>query len=768
MSELINKLHARFKLSKVSISFTLYYYTNDYNWNVYRNVCHHHTLQIELNEIINVHKLPAEAILLTTNLVTKIMETNKTHCVKCNSKLTRNFKYVKNKKGAIGLLYDNKQGPIITVHYVHKCSNENCNSIYYHNHYFVDGALTLESVITSQQMNSKMTFFDDNVVDEAINLGAAALSPSRYTENWNERFSDEIDNIKAYLISTDQVIGNRGTDASLCVNRLRDAIMFRGLHRTLELELKQDNITIEKELIDKYRQNKMHRLLSSELKGDRELNDKWLSCIDYFRIIFDKYESILSTAGMDWIKYVPVNKKDNKILLKHFILVGDVAVGINVADCAYPKQLYQNDNQHLKNQMSKEVFERMSCHESPQRGNGSSYTFATCSGHTIKLHQLGIPTKKINKFCLYDRVQKQIQSYLKNHTEEKDNQTFKEKKLQDKLNAFEKDDIKMFKDVMNKALSIEPRSRRSNYQQTLANINESLQYENDEVVLSSIENYAEANNMDPAILNNPELFKIIESEIDDPKTWDKLNGCRKGRHVFKKEDNVDLAILERSGGIQSWWNQAGYCLSLEEVKYRETPTQVIISMCKILLLCKLTIEWTERMCGVSYDMFCVMFPRMITLIKMLWLPIEYISLLIYLMPYGHIDRFHVWGHVAALCQAIGGLFNPYCNKFKGILYGHGQKNNDQVAEQNWVSTNKLTFVKNMSKREFKMFLVLYKVRINKTNTRRLLKKGYYFVHISKIKKIRNLSQIKTVQDLPTTDQLLNSECYQKLLKPEFL
>ncbi len=261
-------------------------------------------------------------------------------------------------------------------------------------------------------------------------------------------------------------------------------------------------------------------------------------------------------------------------------------------------------------------------------------------------------------------------------------------------------------------------------------------------------------------------MKIIESEINDKNTWDKLDGCRKGRHVFKKKDDLKLAILTRSGGIQGWWTQSGYNMTLEGVEYRETPTQVIMSMCNILLLSALTIEWAERMCGVSYDMWCVLFKRMITLITMKLLPIEYISLLIYLIPYGHVDRWHVFGHVAALCKVLGGLFHPFCDKFKGVLYGHGQKNNDQVAEQNWVKTNKLKFVKNMNKREFEIFMLLYKICINKMNTKTLIKKGYEFIPISKVKKIRNLSINKS--NLPTIDQLLNEPCYQNLSKPELL
>eukprot|EP01084_Bolivina_argentea_P167751 291067_1 len=765
MALLIPEIQKKFQLTSITIKFNLSMITpSNYHWNIYKNVCSHRSLQIELNNIMNLHKIPCNTVFLSSNLVTRIMETNRTKCVKCNSKLKRNFKHKKNTKGTIGLYYDNKIGIIITINYVHKCTKENCNCVYYHNHYFINGSFHLENVENCSQMNSKATFINDNVIDEAINFAVKATSFASYTEEWNERFSDEINEIKSYLISTKQTLGYRGTDPSLCVNRLADAILFRGLHTTLELELNQNNIFVEKEVIDKYRQQKMQKLLGSEIEEDRQLNCNWLNSRDYFKIIFDKYEHMLPRAGMQWLKWVPV--KDGKIMMKHFILQGDVAVGINIASCSYPPEFYQKEIEHLKSQMDEKVFLRMRCHDSPQRGNGSSYTFATCERHTIKLNQNGIATKKINKFCQYERYQREIKSYLNNHQEEKDNQSHREQKLQEKINSFLEEDVTLFKEVRNKILNITSRPRRSNYQQTMANLNESVQYELDEEILTTLEEACKENNIDTNILNHPELLKILEDEVNDPEAWDNLEGCRKGHHVFKKNHDINHAVLERSGGIQAWWTQSGYCFSLEEVEYRETATQVIMSLTSILLLCNLTTEWTERMCGIGYDMMCKLFARMITLIMALLLPVTHISLLIHILPYLHIDRWHVLGHVAVLCQVIGGLFHPFCEKFKGILYGHGQKNNDQVAEQNWVGTNKLTFIKNMNKREFKTFLVLYKVKINKRTTRRLLKQKYTFIPISKVKKIRNLTEIKTI--LPTTEELLTLSCYQNLSKPEIL
>ncbi len=503
MDTLIPEIQKKFQLTKMTIKFNLSAITpSNYRWNIYKNVCEHQSLQIELNNIMNLYKIPFATVFLGSNLVTRVMETNRTKCVGCDSKLKRNMKHKKYKKGTIGIYYDNKLGPIITINYVHKCTNKNCQCMYYHNHYFINGSFHLENVENCSQMNSKATFLNDNLIDEAINFAVKATSFSSYNEEWNERFADEINDIQSYLIATNQTLGYRSTDPSLCVNRLEDAILFRGLHTTLELELNETDVFIEKELIEKYRRQKMQKLLASELKEDRELNDKWLNCRDYFRIIFDKYEHKLPRAGMQWLKWVPM--KNDKIVMKHFMLMGDAAVGINVAHCGYPPDLYQKENEHLKTQMDEKLFSRMRCNKSPQRGNGSSFTFSTCQGHTIKLKQHGIPTKKINKFCQYDRYRREIQSYLNNHQEEKDNQWRREQQLEDKINSFDEIDVILFKEIRNKVLNTNQRRRRSNYQQTIANINESVQYDLDETALSTLEAVYKENNIDSTILNNPE------------------------------------------------------------------------------------------------------------------------------------------------------------------------------------------------------------------------------------------------------------------------
>ena len=101
------------------------------------NVCTNRELQISLNNILNLRKITLSSADFSSNLVEQILETKRTKCICCDSALTRKFKYKKSKKGSIGCKYDNKVGPILTVHYMHECSSDECAAVYYHNKYIM-------------------------------------------------------------------------------------------------------------------------------------------------------------------------------------------------------------------------------------------------------------------------------------------------------------------------------------------------------------------------------------------------------------------------------------------------------------------------------------------------------------------------------------------------------------------------------------------------------------------------------------------------------
>ena len=197
-----------------------------------------------------------------------------------------------------------------------------------------------------------------------------------------------------------------------------------------------------------------------------------------------------------------------------------------------------------------------------------------------------------------------------------------------------------------------------------------------------------------------------------------------------------------------------FILSLTENKHRETPTEVIISLVTLLLSSQAMISFTERICGIGYDMMCTLYGRARTLITNSLLNSEQTSLIIKLLQYLFVDKWHIKPHKSALCQNDKqGLFHPYLKKFKNILFGNATAN-DQVVEQNWKTINKLKFAKNMRARKFKFFLYDFRKRHNNKNWRRLLKQGFEFIPITDVSKIRNLKNIETV--LPSTEKLTST------------
>ena len=224
-------------------------------------------------------------------------------------------------------------------------------------------------------------------------------------------------------------------------------------------------------------------------------------------------------------------------------------------------------------------------------------------------------------------------------------------------------------------------------------------------------------------------------------------------------------MYERTGGLQCWMTHDNFILSLTENKYRETPTEVIMGLICLLLSNKTFKAYTERICGIGYDMMCTLYGRIRTLINQNILTAEQKSLMIKLLKYLFVDKWHVLTHTNDLCQnEKGGLLHPFLPKFKNILFGT-EKTNDQIVEQTWKIINKLTFAKNMRARKFKFLLYDFKKEHNKKNWKRLLKQGYTFIPIEEIQKIRDLSTLDLT--LPSTEELIQNQLHQTLLLPHF-
>ena len=492
MQKLLPLCEQKIRLFDSKIKFKLKSIKKDIHWNIYLNICYSQQLQQELNNLLHLNDIIGDSVDFKTNLVQQVIETHRKFCIQCSSPLTRRFQHNKLRKGTIGIKYT-KKGPILTVNYVHQCSNDHCDAVYYHNRYIINNGIHFESNNLCHQMNSKATHFDDDIINECFSFNLEGLGTAIYVEKWNQRFKKQIEAIKLHLTLTEQKIGYRkSVDASLHENRLLEAVSFRRLHCRIEEDLKR-TISIEDSLILNYQQTKKTKTTFNANQSTKKyLDDSWIDCNDLFNLVFDKYAKELDNVEMDWMKFVPV--KNGHILHKHFLMGGDGNVKITVARCAYPLMYYQKEHEHLKSNSNQHYFNQLQCNDSPQKGNKSSKSFSTCSKHTNKLIQLGCPPKKINELCKYEKL-KQVLSSTKKSKSTMD-------KAKQKLETMKNDDVKLFNDISDEVLQKRP--KRKNHSKTRANLRESQQWIDDEKILHDFESICNENNVNPAVMANPD------------------------------------------------------------------------------------------------------------------------------------------------------------------------------------------------------------------------------------------------------------------------
>ncbi len=715
--------------------------------NIYYNICNNTDLQTQLQNLLNLHQITFKSIDLTSNLVPHITETNRTTCTECNTKLRRNIQYKKDSKGSIGIIYTNKHGPKLTVHYIQHCNNKDCKTKYYHGRYETEEGIYIESIENTYQMNTKCTFLDDSIVREctSFNYDDGIGIPS-FCGKYQARFSEEFDDIELTLTLLDQKLGNRQSfSADLCRQRVLDGVCTRRLQKRIEEDL-GEQIFISWEEIQQYKTKQEKIILHASDSSEKVIKKQWIECTDLFNLMYDKYFERLQKTPDKWLKYVPV--KEGKILLKHFLLMGDGGQKLTHPICGYPMSLYQHELPTPTTAIEQECVRFLRCCEPPQKGNGPSKTIVTCIHHTKHLRSLGLRLTLINKYCKYINLKDRLLSIAETDKNEKVIQKFK------KQIAKFSEDIQTFNKITAQILQPTRKSAR-NLNKTYANMNASQQYEQDAQTLSDIETLYKMNNVNPLLLSNPQIAHFIDKERNNVNVWNDINGCRKGYHVIDHEESDPL--FTRSGGLQNWMAHDGFILYLGENVHRETPTEVLIGLGTLLTSDSDHIEYSKRIMGVGYDMMCCLYGRLRTLIDLALLAPIIISLFISLLPYLFIDLFHIVTHKNPLCL-ITGLFHPKGDKFKGQRIETG--GNDSIVEQNWKVTNKMKYAKNQGKRKFRFMLYDFKKRHNDKNWVQLEKKGYTFIPIDQTTTIRDFTKINTV--LPTTDDLLHKKQYQSL------
>ena len=737
-------------LSNTHCNFTvkLNHYKDDVLWNVYLNICRQPILRQQINHFLNMKDSLRSALDLSSNLVDRIMETTRKKCIECGTVLKRRFRYVQDCKGTIGICYDNKKGPLITIHYTHICQNKDCKSIYWYDRYRTPKGIYFENISDHDQMTSTSTFFTDGTVEECVsfNLDDGKGAPSM-TEKYNKRFEDEIDEIKANLITKNQTLGHRqNQDVSLCDKRMLEGVQLRRILMAIQQDLEMTPF-ISQARIQQYLHANRKLLKSQEIDFEEVYvkEKQWLDSRSLFDMLYDEYEKDINNIQPVWLKYAPV--KNNELMLKHFFLQGDGGKKIVRFRCAYPSNMYHQEKKHLQSEMCESTFRSLRCIETPQRGNVTS--LVTCPSHSIILHENGCKLKEINRFCQYQALKERI---------ERTTDANKIIKLQESLKEFTLREKKHFGQVKNKIMKTPIRKSQRHTSKTMAKINESLQYEKDNETLVNLENICDEANVNPLLLNNPKLADFVETERQNLDAWDALDGCR-GKDQM--EETQKESLFCKTGGIQSWMTHSGFILYIHEHVHLETPTAVILSLLHALLATQLHQEYARRLLAIGYDMMCTLYGRMKTLLNADYLTQKSKNLLISLLPHMHVDKFHVASHKNELCIKKGNLFNPYAEKFAAFFKQKGFSN-DQIVEQNWKIINKLKWAKNLGRRRFCFMLYDIRKRHNSKNWIRLQKAGYEFVEISKISKIRELN--KRQPEIPTTVQLQTEARFQKLQK----
>eukprot|EP01083_Nonionella_stella_P065156 170479_1 len=755
MRKLIRKMN-KFQFIQLNVTTNLTRFDGkDFERNIYLNVCQNEPLRQELIHLLDTTSILVREFDTTSNLVCDILETQRTRCIECFGKLQRSFGWNAKHKGTIAIKYDDKNGPSIAISYKHNCTQ--CSCEYFHDRYQTNDGIVYEDIKqTNNVQTSSATCFTASMIDHVTNFMIQNVGIATFCEQYNEQFETEMEAIARYLEETQQTLGCRhGNQPELCKNRLNEGVLIGNMVTAIQCDLKK-NAILDKELCHDYISKKESKLITSLSKGERTLDDNWFSSSDRFEVLYIKYGHELKTYKEEWLRWVPV--KDGRVDQRHFAFQGDVGEKVTIARCGYPKKYYQRDIREQQGNVPDRIHSKLMCMEPPQGGNGNCTTICTCIQHTKRLKSTGCPLSKINDLCKYDLYQSKLSALRQRKGKPNQNSI---KKWETKLNGMKQKDIELFNDIDRKIMSDRP--RRSNHRNTMNKIRHSVRSINMDLILQQ-------NNVDKTLLEHPEVFDMISAERENPDSWDQLNGCRKGDHVFDAEKSryqKDDPLFKRTGGIRSWITHNEYILSLHSINGKETPTETVVDLGTML---SERVQYAERCGPIGFDMMCCCFRSMKVMINKGLLAIFLVSLLIQLLPYLHIDSFHVSTHKLWICT-LTGFLHPYLDKFKNILWAFDKKRkkkNDSVAEQLWAKTNKLRFATKMKQSSFGLLLYMFRIRHNKRNTKKLLKQGFTFVPISHVTKIRDLSKTFHADDMPSERDLADDQKYQKLCIPKLI
>ena len=738
-----------------------------------------------------------------------------TQCIKCDNSLKINANFgtgqqSQTRKGRIAIAYSDHAPPTICTSYIKKC--ENCDISYSY------GIIRNKKSGHIMRLNlrerdyfevSPETYIHKNLFTY---MTASVIGGSQSIENFvhaqNQRWEIEKEII---LLQTDQ-LGRRDT-LNLDYNRVIHSFYMYHLQRYLkeyigkDISLSKDDLNaIQKRKKSKPRHKKQSgtsnnasnknvsstntsnnialapNVTSTENDDETKLIKSMTLCgSEEFKFLWHKYKNEITNGPIPYIENVPI--KDNDYHHGHLIVYGDGNQKIKRWRCSTPQSIIQylislnynsnsNNNYTTKTQTyDKKIYKiqhnNFCCPHSPISGAKDTDGFMTCNDHTNILIQhphFKIEKENINEFIQWYHIKDKIDKIKKiNNSDQNDEKNVRkatllsrwtsllnkiDKKYQNKWDAIRK---KVYKALQPLPINNNSRNNRS---KTNANINESVEWEKDNIFLRNMENTIEESNIHPGILSTiasqsrdtfNDNIEISQNLVDVAE-----KGCR-------KETAMRSATGCQINGVNAFFTCSGFCISLKEELWRETPTQIVLETPKLFTSHKDSIKYYERITGFGYDMACNILKTLIALSeenaltdeqKKFWKPI---------MNRLFIDPFHISSHKLSICKEDSkeGILHPKLKKFKNILTGlpKKQKINHQIVEQFWKELNKQLYMKALSEEKFAFFLILKRENHNEQQMQKLKKKGYTFTNINDITVLRSFNASEVPTKLLTMDQL---------------
>ena len=440
---------------------------------------------------------------LSTNLVHCVLESSRTICVdnECKFPLRRSFKPRKGRKGSICVIYDNKRGPLIGIHYLKHCTNDKCRSIYSHGYYVDSNNDTHhESVSTLNYYHlHAATFYGFGVLEEFRHWRFRhGQSPEAFCVAYISRFAPEFSKLKNIL--GDETIGKRHHSSELFLqpNRLIDAFHF------FEMQLYCNDANIPfivtnscKETAKTRKQNKVlvpprvHTNTSIVEHADNDQNisneqyeskqqtesvtkTRQVTDNDIIKVLFQTYEPTFLTVEPLCIVEVPC--KDGQVMHGSFGVYGDGNVKLSTQRCLFPSILFNANTTNASNLDSFNC-NLFVCSNSPQKGNKNAIGFLSCEDHTTALVNLGLDPYKINDYLLYCNLMIQL-SKLNKKMDDSNADTKKREAIQTQLNKYCDNDKKLF-DTFTSKYKYEPKRKSQRItNETVEKLYESVKKDN--------------------------------------------------------------------------------------------------------------------------------------------------------------------------------------------------------------------------------------------------------------------------------------------------